>query len=197
MLIGLTGQIGAGKTEVARILAARGAKIIDADRIGHDVVNRNGRLREQLAGEFGPAILRADGGLKRKELARLAFRSRRSKNALDKLVHPFLLAEIRARVGSVRAGMRPVVIDAALLLDWRLDSEVDVVVVVTASRKVRLARLEKRGICRSDALAREQLQPSWLQFLRSADFVIRNSGSRRELAGRVDRIWVTLFSAEV
>lgn len=193
MLIGLTGQIGSGKTEVATLLAARGAKIIDADRIGREVVNRNSQLSGLLVKSFGRTIVGKNGRLRRKVLARLAFATKQSKKQLDTIVHPFLLEELRRVLNKAAGGAKPIVIDAALLLDWGLDRELDVVLVVAASRELRLRRLQERGIGRADALARERLQPSSREFTQRADVVIRNNGTRRELAEKVDRTWALLF----
>ncbi|UCC44336.1 MAG: dephospho-CoA kinase [Candidatus Zixiibacteriota bacterium] len=194
MLIGITGQIGAGKTTAARILADLGAKIVDADRIGHEVVRRNPRLLKRLAARFGSSIVDEQGRLKRKKLAELAFASSESKAALDRLVHPFLLKELRVQVKSAGKRHHVVIIDAALLLDWNFDREVDYVLVVHASRETRLARLAGRSVSRRDASARERTQLPYREYQRRADRVILNNRTPADLRRKLRTLYHDLMS---
>ena len=188
MLIGLTGQIGAGKTTVARMLAAMGAVVIDADRIGREVVERTPALLKRLAREFGSDILTPTGRLRRKRLAELAFASDERKAALNRLVHPYLLRELRRQVRAALRTADLVVIDAALLLHWGMDDEVDEIWVVHASLKDRLARLAERGISAKDALARQRAQLPFAEFRRRADRVLLNNTSTANLEAKVRRL---------
>ncbi len=189
MLIGLTGQIGAGKTEVAKILTQLGAAIIDADQIGREVVDRNASVLRQLTKRFGSSILTPKKKLDRKRLAELAFKTETSRKALDKIVHPHLLKELKKQANQLSQKHRIVVIDAALLLEWKMGNAVDLVLVVTAPQTVRLRRLQNRGIDRTDALARQRQQASYAEFRRKADILIPNSGSKTALRDRVKQIW--------
>ena len=187
MLIGLTGQIGAGKSAVADILESRGALVIDADQIGRRVVEDSFSLRRRLVSEFGTDILTDIGELDRKKLAKLAFASPGARAKLNSLVHPYLLRELGKQVKSALRFSKLVVIDAALLLEWGLDDDVDQVWVVHASQDNRLSRLEARGISREDALARQKLQLSSSEFRRRADVIIENDDSIDDLRKQVDR----------
>lgn len=189
MLIGLTGQIGAGKTEVAKILQQLRAIIIDADQIGRDVVEKNPTVVKQLVKRFGTSILTSSKRLDRKRLAELAFKDETNRKALDRIVHPHLLNELRKQVKTLSRKHRVIVIDAALLLEWEMGKEVDVVLVVTAPQAVRLNRLMKRGISKADALARQHQQATYTEFRRKADILIPNSGSLGDLRKRVKQIW--------
>jgi dephospho-CoA kinase len=188
MLIGLTGQIGAGKSAVAAILAEHGAVVVDADRIGREVVDNSQSLRLRLAREFGKDILTPTGRLRRKRLAELAFAGPGSKARLDCLFHPYLLRELRRQVKAARRLSELVVIDAALLLNWNLDREVDETWVVTAARDKRLSRMAARGFSRHDTAAREKAQLPLGEYRRRATRVIANNGTIAELKRKVERL---------
>jgi len=188
MLIGLTGQIGSGKTTTAGILAGLGAFVLDADEIGRQVVDESRQLRAKLTRRFGNEILDKNGRLKRKKLANLAFACEESRRSLNQLVHPFLLAELRRQIRVATKKYDLIVVDAALLLDWDMDREMDYVLVVHASQQVRLQRLAKRGISKDDALARQRAQLPYHEFRRRADRIILNNGSKDSLRKKLVRL---------
>jgi dephospho-CoA kinase len=185
MLIGLTGQIGAGKSTAAKTMARLGAAIIDADQIGHEVVERSTALRRKLAQAFGPEIVDARGQIRRKKLATLAFADRKAKAKLNSLVHPYLLKELRRRMKGLLRANSVVVIDAALLLYWGMDREVDFVLVIRASRTERLKRLKSKDLSPEEALARERAQLPYREFQKRSDRVILNNGTPRDLERKV------------
>jgi dephospho-CoA kinase len=188
MVIGLTGQIGAGKSTAARILARLGATVIDADRIGHAVVTQSAALRQQLAGAFGKDIFDRVGKLRRRQLAARAFVSKKSRDRLNNLIHPYLLRELRRQVRLAQK-KGPVVIDAALLLHWRMDREVDLVLVIHAGWALRLKRAIKRGFSEADVRARQRAQLPFREFQRRADRVILNNRSETDLRRKLTHFW--------
>ena len=185
MLIGLTGQIGSGKTTAANIFKKLGAVVIDADLIGREVVENSYPLLTSLVKTFGLDILDKQGRLRRKKLASLAFSNKENHEILNKLVHPYLLSQLRQQMRKALEKNKLVVIDAALLLDWGLDKEMDRVLVVHASLERRLSRLAARGITRRDALARQKAQLPFKEFQRRADRVILNNGSKADLERKI------------
>ena len=194
MYIGVTGQIGSGKTTAARILASFGAVLIDADTIGHQVVDRSAPLRKRLARQFGGEILTPSGKLSRKKLARLAFADEAAKQRLNRLVHPFLLKELRRLMKELAKRHNVVVIDAALLLDWELDRLMDLVLVVHASEETRLKRLAARGFSKEDVLARQRAQVPLSENQRRADYVILNNGTVEKLQTKLQRLYKKFVS---
>ena len=178
MLIGITGQIGAGKTTAADILKAMGAVVIDADKIGRKVVETNPKLIQKLVRAFGPQILTPAGNLRRKKTAEIAFSNNKNRKLLNSLVHPYLLRELKKQIKRSLSKKQVVVIDAALLLDWKLDNLVDVTLVIGCSQEKRLARLIKRGLSRSNALARMKSQLPFRDYQKRADRVILNSSTK-------------------
>jgi len=188
MVIGLTGQIGSGKSTAADILRSFGATVIDADEIGHQVVRESGPLRKKLAAAFGDDIFDAAGRLKRKLVAKRAFADRQACERLNNLVHPYLLRELHKQVARARK-RGPVVIDAALLLHWGMDRDVDLVLVIHAGWEVRLKRARRRGFSESDVRARQRAQLPYREFQQRADRVILNRGTRADLRRKLQRFW--------
>ncbi len=193
MVIGLTGQIGAGKSAAARILADFGALVVDADQIGKQVVDQSLALRRRLAKTFGSDIITPNGNLRRKRLASRAFVDDESKCKLNDLVHPHLLKELRNQAKQAAKTHDVVVIDAALLLYWGLDSEVDTVLVIHTSRERRYARMAERGISRTDAAAREKAQLPFAEFRRKADIFLLNNQDIEKLRIKLARVWKRLM----
>ena len=189
MYIGVTGQIGSGKTTAAKILTSFGAVVIDADHIGHQVVDRSVPLRKKLARQFGGEILTPSGKLSRKRLARLAFADEAAKQRLNRLVHPFLLKELRRQMKELAKRHNVVVIDAALLLDWELDRPMDLVLVIHASQETRLKRLAARGISKEDALARQKAQVPFSEYRKRADYVVLNNSTVEKLQAKLQRLY--------
>jgi len=189
MIIGLTGQIGAGKSAAGRILAGLGALVVDADLIGRQVVDQSPELRKKLVKAFGDEILDRKRGINRGKLAALAFTDLDSRDKLNRIVHPFLLKELRKQVKAGRRTHEVVVIDAALLLFWRMDREADLVLVIHASRQSRVKRMRARGITARDTLAREKAQLPYSEFQRRSDRLILNNGTIKDLERKIRCFW--------
>jgi dephospho-CoA kinase len=155
--VGLIGRAGSGKTTVARALAKDGAHVIDADREGHEVTDRDPAVRAGLIAEYGPAVYRADGTLDRAQVAARVFRDPDARARLDRLVHPRIVEKIRADIERLRQqGFRGVVVvDAALMLRWGFERECDAVIAVVAPEDEQVARLARgRGWSEAEARAR-------------------------------------------
>ncbi len=193
MTVGVTGGIGAGKSSVCRIFEAEGALVVEADAVGHETVEGPAVLRELVAA-FGADILDGEGRLVRRELGRRAFASEASRQQLNRIVWPTLGERLKARVREalLECPDRPVVIDAALLLEWGDPKAVcDALVVVTAPPKMRVARTVSRlGISEAEAEARMASQLSEEEKVRAADYVIVNDGSLEDLEQKAWAVWV-------
>ncbi len=177
MYIGLTGLIGAGKTSAATILKTLGAVVIDADRVARDVLDIYPALRNDLVKTFGSSIVTTSGRLRRKKLAQLAFTDEASSRKLDRLIHPYIAREIRTRMKKLNRRHRLIVIDAALLIGSSIENEMDRIIVIHASKQIRLQRLLRRGMSREDALNRMARQLPLSVLKRRADAVIINQDS--------------------
>lgn len=191
--IGLTGGIGSGKSEVARRLAARGAVVIDADRIAREVVEPGTPGLARVVATFGEGVLRPDGSLNREKLGAIVFADPDKLASLNAIVHP-LVGERVARAQSEADADAIVVYDVPLLAENKLAPMYDVVIVVDAPDEVRIARLaEHRGMPEQDAKARIAAQASRSSRLAVADLVIPNDGPLDELEARVAEVWQELL----
>jgi dephospho-CoA kinase len=192
LVVGVTGGIGAGKSTVSRMMADLGARIVDADRIAREVLRDDPDLILKLAGEFGEDLVAPDGTLDRRELGRRAFRDRRSRERLDRLMHPPILDRTRQILERIREegthGI--VVIDAALLVECRALDLVDRLVVVAAPERLRRRRLKKeRGLSGAEFRERAAAQLDPGEKVKLADEIIVNDGSRERLRRRVREVW--------
>ncbi|MGY1607081.1 MULTISPECIES: dephospho-CoA kinase [unclassified Geodermatophilus] len=186
--IGLTGGIGSGKSTVAALLAARGAVVVDADRIAREVVEPGTPGLAAVVDAFGPQVLTADGALDRAALASIVFRDPDARARLDGIVHPL----VRARAREVIAQAPPdavVVQDVPLLVETGQAGHHDLVLVVEADLGTRVARLALRGLGEDDARARIAAQATDEQRRAVADVVLDNSGAPEALADQVERFW--------
>jgi dephospho-CoA kinase len=186
--IGLTGGIGSGKSTVSALLAARGAVVIDADRIAREVVEPGTPGLAAVVDTFGEQVLRPDGSLDRPALAAVVFADPEARKKLDGIVHPL----VRARSVEL-AGAAPedavVVHDVPLLVETGQAGSYDVVLVVRADPEVRVRRLVQRGLSEDDARARIAAQATDEQRRAVADVVLDNDGTEEDLAAQVDRFW--------
>ncbi|MFI6598572.1 dephospho-CoA kinase [Nonomuraea sp. NPDC050536] len=190
--IGLTGGIGSGKSEVSKRLSARGAVVIDADKIAREVVEPGTQGLARVVAAFGEGVLRPDGTLNREKLGTIVFGDSERLAALNAIVHP-LVGERVAELQSQAPDDAILVYDVPLLAENKLAPMYDVVIVVDASDEVRLARLTGiRGMSEADAKARIAAQASRADRLAVADVVIANEGSLEELDARVDEVWQDL-----
>lgn len=192
MLIGVTGQIGSGKSEVARLLKERGALVIDADVIGKKVTG-SPQVLKKLVKLWGERVRTPSGKLRAAEVARIVFsdKSGQALKRLNKLVHPEIIAEISRRIKSSQRSrpLRSIVLDAALLPDWPALRNLDLIILVSARSEVRLRRLAKRGLSPADARLRIRTQRPLADYRRISDVIISNNSTRRELRARVNRLW--------
>ena len=194
--LGLTGGIGSGKSTVARMLAERGAVVVDADQIARELVEPGGAALAELVTEFGPRILQADGSLSRGELAAMAFSDPRATERLNAIMHPLIGAEAQRRIND-EPQAAVVVYDMPLLVETGQADLVDLVVVVDVPEAVQLDRAVRlRGLDEADVQRRMSVQASREARLARADVVIDNSGSLPQTHEQVDQLWDRLVESE-
>ena len=195
--VGLTGGIGSGKSEVTRMLAARGAVVIDADLVAREVVAPGTPGLERLVAEFGAEVLREDGSLDRARLGTIVFSDPERLAALNDIVHPLIgerTAELAAQ--AERDGARVLVHDVPLLVESGLAPAYQFVVVVAADPATQLDRLVRlRGMSEQEARQRIAAQAPLADKLAVATHVITNDGPLQELGPQVDRLWDDLRKA--
>lgn len=191
VVIGVTGMLGTGKSTVARRLARRGASVIDADRLAHEVMRPGTLVARRLARRF-PGAVRPDGTVDRRALAQQGFASRRAWQDLCRIVHPAVIAETRRRLRAIRRRDRSavVVLDVPLLIESGMTRLVDWVVVVAAPPRVA------RRWPAAEIRRRLRWQMPLAQKVRRADVVINNRGSRRAMEQQVEQFWSQLHHQE-
>jgi len=193
LLVGLTGGIGSGKSTVARLLAERGAVIVDADAVARSVVEPGTPALEKLVERFGAGILSTDGSLDRQALADAAFVDDESRQALEGITHPAINEEFLRRMQAAPSDA-VVVCDVPLLAESKQAQArgYPIVVVVEAPLELRLDRLEERGIARDDAQRRIAAQASDAERRALATHVIDNSGELSHLEAQIETLWADL-----
>ncbi|MDF6021750.1 dephospho-CoA kinase [Streptomyces sp. JH34] len=190
--VGLTGGIGAGKSEVSRLLARYGAVLIDADRIAREVVEPGTPGLTAVVEAFGPGILTPDGSLNRPALGSIVFSDPARLATLNGIVHPLVGARSAELERAAGAGA-VVVHDVPLLTENELAPLYDLVVVVDARPDTQLDRLVRlRGMTESDARARMAAQATREQRLAVADLVVDNDGPLEDLEPQVRAVWSRL-----
>jgi dephospho-CoA kinase len=190
LLVGLTGGLGAGKSTVARLLADRGAVVIDADDLARRAVEPGTRAYQQICDLFGDEVLSSSGELDRAAIAASVFADEAKRRALESVVHPEVFRMLADTLEGHRATDDVVVFDAALLVESGFHVACDVVVVVTAAPEAQVARMARdRGMDPDQARARiaAQIDPAEREAV--ADVIIRNDGTVEDLERRVEALW--------
>lgn len=200
MIVGLTGNLGAGKTTVASMLARLGAKVLDADQIAHRFIGPHGPCFKPIVRNFGEGIL-TGGSIDRKKLAAIVFGDPEKLQTLNGIVHPHVIKEIRQAIVQYKDRRVPsetkprvLVVEAALLIEAGLRKLVDIVIVVKAGRRLQVRRVvEERGTTPQEAAARIARQMSIREKMRYADIVVDNRGNLDQTKKQVEGIWQKLL----
>jgi len=191
-VIGLTGNIGTGKSTVVEMLLELGADAIDADSVTRAVMRRGRRAYREIVATFGPAILDSHGQIDRAELGRRVFSDQAALRQLEEIVHPATIERITRMIELSPSSI--VVIEAIKLIESGMVIRLcDALWVVTASPEQQLERLTRnRGMSREDALQRMAAQPPQAEKTAAADVLIDNSGTPAETRAQVLAAWERL-----
>jgi dephospho-CoA kinase len=194
-VVGIVGGLGSGKSTVARLLAERGARVVDADKIVHRVLELP-RVKRALRSAFGDRTFDASGRVSRSRLADMVFGHPDEVAKLNNIVHPPVIEEIRAQVGKLRKeeGVPLIVLDAALLMETNLDAQLcQVLLFVDTPAPVRLQRtLTGRGISADQFSKREQAQLPVERKKERANYAVHNAGALQDLERQLEKLWPEL-----
>lgn len=194
-IYGLTGGLGSGKSEAGRRFAYHRIPVIDADKIGHEVLLHGGSAEQDVRDAFGQDIL-TSGIIDREKLAALVFTDPVARRRLNEIVHPLIARGIAMQCGELSgSGHDRVIVEAALLAENGLREEwLDGLILVLCSREERLHRLELfRGMPREEAERRMAAQTPPERKMEAADWTIDNSGTLTVLHERVDEVVEALY----
>ncbi|RLE08937.1 dephospho-CoA kinase [Candidatus Aerophobetes bacterium] len=192
MVLGITGNIGCGKTTVAKMFEKLGAQVIEADKVGHLLLKRK-KVKERLVRAFGRSILDERGEVVRKNLRGIVFKDRKKLTQLNRILHPLMAEEMKKMISS---SPRPlIVVDAAVLFEAGWQSLVDKVLVVTSSYETQMRRIkETTNLSLEELEGIMQAQLPQEEKVKRADYVIENEGSLDELESKVKKLWEEVLS---
>ncbi|HUV91123.1 MAG TPA: dephospho-CoA kinase [Anaerolineae bacterium] len=193
LLIGITGNIGTGKSTVARMLASLGAEVIDADKVAHEVMRAGYSAHAHIVETFGPQVLGPDGEVDRARLGSIVFANPELLARLEAIAHPATLEAIARRIVATSADV--VVVEAIKLIESGLASGCDNVWVTTCRPKQQVYRIAGgRGLSRAEAWERVRAQPPQEDKIARADVVVDTSGSMSRTRAQVQAAWDRLIS---
>jgi len=188
MIIGITGSFGSGKTTVAKMFASLGAYVIDADKVYHSLIRQRGGCYKKIVNHFGKDILAEKGRIDKAKLGRIVFKDASKLRLLNSVTHPEIIKEIKKIVKSKKIGT--VVIDAPLLIESGFYKEADRIILVANKKEEQVKRVrESASLPAKEILKRIRMQMPFKKKLAFADFIIDNSGSRRDTLTQVKEIW--------
>jgi dephospho-CoA kinase len=194
--IGLTGSIASGKSEVGRLLAVRGARVVDADRVAHAVYEPGSEGFAPLVEAFGREIVAADGSIDRAALGRLVFADAAQRRKLTDIVWPLTRRAVeRLALEQEQAGTHVFVVEAPLLLEAGWQHLFDQVWLVRTPREAAAARLRQRGLSEADLEARLAAATDAAVAATAAHVVIDNDGDLAALEAAVEAAWRALPGA--
>jgi len=191
MKVGLTGGIGAGKSTVADLFSKRGAVVIRSDELARQVIEPQTPGFKQVTSRFGNEIVNDEGNIDRAKLAQVVFNDDVALKDLENIVHP-LVRERTNQLMSEQTSETIIVNEIPLLLEKKMESLFDFLVIVISSEKNRLERLSQKGVSEDQAKARMAKQVNDQDRKAAADFLIVNDGNLDQLEADVQKIWQTL-----
>jgi dephospho-CoA kinase len=194
-VIGLTGGIGSGKSTVSDMLRAKGAAVVNADQIGHEVYRPGTPVWEQVVAAFGRQVVGDDGQIDRRKLGQIVFSDPQARRRLDAITHPPMEQMMAERLEELRRqSTRVAVLEAAILIEAGWAHLADEVWLAAVSPEVAAQRsMERSGLSREQAEARIAAQLSNEERLKHAQVVIDTDCSLAEVAQRVDELWDDLI----
>lgn len=199
LIIGLTGGIVSGKSTVARMFKDLGAKIVDADKLGHKVILPQRAAWKRIIKIFGKDILQKDQTINREKLGKIVFANQNLLKKLNKITHPEIIKLIKKEISLAKDDSKEekkiLIIDAALIYETKIDRLMDKIIVVYLDEEEQLKRLIKRNnLFEKEALQKIKSQIPLKEKIEIADYVIDNSNSLDKTREQVEKIWENLIS---
>lgn len=195
-VIGITGGIACGKSQVGSFLSELGWSVVDTDELAHEAMEPGQPAYEAILATFGPEIVAPDGRINRPRLGEKVFANTEDRKRLNDIVHPVVRKAWHAWARDIRAGQGPGAVMIPLLYEVGADKDVDKVICVTASEATVMKRLRERGL--SERQCRERIASQWPieEKRRRADYVIENNGTKTELQRAVNQVAIAILRKE-
>ena len=191
MKVGLTGGIGAGKSTVADLFSQKGAVVIRSDELARQVIEPQTPGFQQVIDRFGKDFVNSEGYIDRAKLAQIVFQDDAALKDLENIIHPLVRSKTNQIIDQ-HTSETIIVNEIPLLLEKKMESLFDFLVIVISSEKNRLERVAQRGLTAEQATARMAKQVSDEERKAAADFLIVNDGNLDQLEADVEKIWQTL-----
>ena len=187
LIIGLTGNIGCGKSSLSKIFMEKNIDVVDADIVSRRIFEDE-ELLQAVFKQFGPSIKNDDGSLNRRALGNIVFNDDNKLIELNNLTHPRLKEKILGEIENIRnQNKKLVILDGALLVEGGYLDHIDKLLVVTCEESIQIKRIMDRDNCtKQEALSRINSQMSQDEKVKYADYVINNSGSLQDLKNKAD-----------
>lgn len=183
VIIGITGGIATGKTTATNFFQKKGFYKIDADKIGHQILLQK-NVKEKILANFGNKVI-SENEIDRKKLGKIVFQNREKLDSLNKIIHPILINKIFDKIETTKC--KKVIIDAALLLDWKLDKICKYVILITSQNENKIKRLIlNQKLSKKEAIERISSQK---KLSGEIDFVIKNNSILSEFEKKLKKIW--------
>ena len=186
LVIGITGGIATGKTTLAKYFEKWGATLVEADRIGWELLAK-ADIYQNIIDKFGEKVSR-DGRIDRKELGKVVFSDRKKREEFNKIVHPSLLKIMKQKLEELKEKHPEsiIVVDAALIVEWSISDLFDAIVVVTSEKETQIRRL---GLSRKEAIDRIDAQLPHEEKVQYADYVVKNDDTIEKFKKKIRTLW--------
>ncbi len=179
-LIGLTGNIASGKSSVGKLLKENGLPVIEADRIGWEILERK-EIIQEILDVFGNIL--KDGKVDRKKLGNIVFSNKRKLRIFNAIVQSPLLQKLKREIEKRNGTI--IVVNAALIFEWEIEHWFDKIILVTSEKKKRIDRLLKNNLTRKEAIQRINSQIDEKEKIKKSDFIIENNGTKTQLKEKI------------
>lgn len=191
-VLGITGGIGSGKSTVSHILEERGIRILDADKISHEVTEANGLAIDEIREVFGKRAIDANGAMNRRYVSSVVFGDNKKLDLLSSIIHKYVFEYMENEIMKETAKKtKCIVLDVPIPVNKGFCDRCNQIWVVTCDDEVRLDRLVNRGMDRDDAARRMAVQMTNDEYAALGDYVIDNSGDANDLVDKVEKLIVS------
>ena len=191
LLVGLTGTFGSGKSTVAKLFRKWGALLINADELAHAALEKDSKSYQRIVREFGAGVLDGEARIDRRRLASVVFSNALTRKKLERIIHPYVFAEIQRQLKRIRRGI--VVIEVPLLFETGFNRRLDRTVTVWALKRVLIRRLRsKRNLANEEIETRIKAQMPLVLKKKRSDFLINNSNGLRRTAKQAKQVWARI-----